>query len=119
MERDIKQEIRLALGRLPDLTIWNNPVGNAIFTNASGKASARVPYGLVRGASDILGILEPTGRWFCLEIKSPGARTSPARAAEQRLFRELIRKRGGFAAVVTSLDEAMAAYIRAKQGACQ
>lgn len=69
--------------------------------------------GLVDGAADIIGVLGPNGRWFCLEAKTGAGKPNP----EQRAFLELVRSRGGFATVVWSVDGARAAYVRAKRGA--
>ena len=118
-ERDVKHSIRVALGRKPDLTLWNNPVGETTYDRGPGKLAARVRYGLVRGAADLVGILGPSGRWFCLEVKAPRQRTSRKHAEEQRLFAEIVRSRGGFAATVSSENEALAAYERARKGACK
>lgn len=105
-ESQIQAAIRLQLGRLPDLTLWRNQVGR------TQHGTQHVTYGLCRGSSDLIGILAPTGRIIALEIKTPKGRTSP----EQDLFLELIRNKGGFAAVVRSPEEALEAIERARRG---
>lgn len=109
-ESQLTSAIRRALGREPDLTLWRNNVGVAVHRAPSGTHTTR--YGLIPGASDLLGILAPGGRWVALEIKTERGRVTP----EQRMFLGLVRSRGGFAAVVRSVDEARAALDRARNG---
>lgn len=108
-ETDIQQAIRLALGRAPDFRLWRNSTGVAEHNGRTQR------FGLCRGSSDLIGILAPTGRFVALEVKTERGRTTP----EQELFLALIRRMGGFAAVVRSEAEALAALDRARQGATQ
>lgn len=98
--------ICLTIGRERDFTLWSN----SKVTFYDGKPQAKP--GLQVGASDLLGILGPNGRWVALEVKTGNARPS----ATQRRFLELIRKRGGFACVVRSAEEAVNALNRARRG---
>jgi len=107
-ERETQHAIRLALGRLPDLTLWRNNTG--ALKDSSGRA---VRFGLAVGSADLIGILAPAGRLVALEVKTATGRTTP----EQDLFLDLVRRRGGFAAVVRSADDALAAIVRARAGA--
>ena len=100
------RELRLNLGNLPDLVLWPNSSGVATF----GKAKVR--YGLAKGSADLVGILAPSGRFVAIEVKTGQAVTT----AEQVLFLALVRRNGGFAAVVRSLEEGFAAIERARQG---
>lgn len=100
------RELRLNLGNLPGVVLWPNQSGVATF----GKA--KVKYGLAKGSADLVGILAPSGRWVALEVKTGDATTTP----EQILFLALIRKQGGFACVVRSLEEGFAAIERARKG---
>lgn len=110
-EATLLREIRVELGREKDLVLWRNQVGFATYENKHGVQ--RVPYGLCVGSSDLVGI-GPGARFFALEVKSDtGSATK-----EQKLFIELVRRRGGFAAVVRSVDEARAALERARAGEC-
>lgn len=61
-------------------------------------------YGLCVGSADLIGMLAPQGRFLALEVKRPGEKPTK----EQELFLELVRKSGGVAAVVTSVEEALA-----------
>ena len=67
-------------------------------------------YGLAVGSADLIGCLG--GRFIALEVKAAAGRTSP----EQRQWLDLVRRNGGFAAVVRSVDEARAAIARARRG---
>lgn len=85
--------------------------------------------GMIAGAADLIGVLsvwgltgrDPIGRFFALEVKRPA---TPGRRAgkpspEQEQWLALVRRMGGFAAVVASVDEARAALERARRGACE
>ncbi len=109
LERDVQHAIRLALGRIPGLVLWRNSTG------LSRTGDRAIHYGLCVGSSDLIGLLGPSGRFIALEVKSATGRTSPA----QELFLALVRKRGGFAAIVRSPAEALAAIERAMKGASQ
>lgn len=109
LESEIQNQIRLTLGREPDLVLWRNSAGVA---DIGGRKQR---FGLTRGASDLLGILAPFGRFVALEVKTPRGRLS----LEQELFLDLVRKRGGFAAVVHSAEEALSALNRARAGASE
>jgi hypothetical protein len=121
-ESQILAAIRVALGREPDLVLWRLSQGGAV----SRKGQTYRAGLSVNGASDLIGILSETvdqcvdydharrvvGRWFCLEIKSAKGIVSN----EQRMFIQLVRQKGGFAAVVRSVPEALAALERARRG---
>lgn len=111
-ENEIQAEIRKALGREHDLTLWRNNVGVAEMWSSAGK-SQRVQYGLCVGSSDLIGLLAPAGRFVALEVKKPGEKPTE----EQVKFMAHVRQMGGFAAVVRSASEATAAVQRAREGA--
>lgn len=113
-ESVLQAEIRLALGRDPSLVLWRNAVGQAEHVAGNGR-TFRQAFGLARGSADLVGILAPSGRFVALEIKTPTGRVSP----EQTTWLALVRSRGGFAAVVRSVDEAIAAIERARAGASE
>jgi hypothetical protein len=135
-ETVLQQEIRLALGRYPDLTLWRNSTGAASPLNPrdlhqltgllkTGNVPAAlkcvadmlkrpmVKYGLCVGSADLIGILAPHGRLVALEVKTATGRASD----EQRMFLSLVRSRGGFACLVRSVPEAIEAINRARSGA--
>jgi hypothetical protein len=100
LERKIKHEIRIAVGCLPGVIVWNNPVG---FDD-----ERKIHYGLAKGASDLILIVD--GRFTVFEVKQIGAYPTK----EQRQWMEQIRKVGGFASVVRSGAEAVEAVGRAR-----
>lgn len=126
--RVLVQETRKELGREPDLTLWLNSKGR--WDAGEFKSTP----GLGKGSSDIVGaltikvtIIESDGlppvyfdpiaiaRFIALEAKTGTGRVSP----EQKLFIELVRKRGGFAATFSSVEEARACIARARRGLCE
>ena len=109
-ESEIQAAIRAALGRLPDVCLWRNHVGQ--LTDVTGAVH---PFGLAVGSADLIGVLAPSGRLIALECKSPTGRLR----REQRDWLAVVRKFGGFACVVRSADEALAAVERARNGASE
>ena len=106
LERDIQFEIRVASAQVPGLVLWRNNTGVA------EQKGHTVRYGLCRGSSDLIGVLAPTGRMVALECKTDTGRLTE----EQRMFLELVRAKGGFAAVVRSVEEFLEAMKRAAIG---
>jgi hypothetical protein len=89
--------------------------------------------GMVVGAADLIGILRAEafvrntynfpvphalGRFFALEVKRPAApgRRAGKPSPEQDQWLAIVRRMGGFAAIVDSVDAARAALSRARQG---
>lgn len=101
-EREIQHEIRLKIGALPDVVLWRNETGAAKHIGPRGRAQ-HVRYGLCVGSADLIGV-GPGGRFLALEVKT----TTGTVTEEQRMFLELVRSKGGIAAVVRSVDEALA-----------
>lgn len=94
-ESAIVAEIRLALGRDPRVVLWDNRVWS----------QGRSKPGLGTGSADLIGIVAPTGRLLALEVKNATGRPS----REQRLFMGLVNRMGGYACIVRSADDAVAA----------
>lgn len=110
-ETTLQTKIRLALGLVPGLVIFRNNVGTATHVNPGTGREQRVAYGVGGpGGSDLIGCLR--GRFIALEIKTEKGRVS----AEQHGFLECVRANGGFAAIVRSVDDAVAAIERARRG---
>jgi hypothetical protein len=109
-EARIQDEIRAALGATDGLVLWRNNVGVAKHFDAKTHETQLVRYGLANGSADLVGVLD--GRFIALEVKRPGEQVT----AEQRAWLELVRRYGGFAAVVTSAADARAAIERARAG---
>jgi hypothetical protein len=105
-EIEIQNKIRLAVGQLSDVVIWRNESGVA---EHHGRY---VRYGLCKGSADLIGILVPQGRFLAFEVKTPRGRLRE----EQKLFLGLVRRAGGFACVVTSVEESLDAIARARDG---
>lgn len=108
-ESEILSAIRKALGREPDLVLWRLSQGGAMAREGGQTYRAGLS---VNGAADLVGVLAPAGRWFCLEVKSARGKQSAA----QVLWGNLVRKMGGFYAVVRSVEEARDALERARLG---
>ena len=70
---------------------------------------------LARQMADLgwFGILVPEGRFVALEVKAPNGKGP---TPEQERFLELVRRSGGFAAVVRSVSDAREAVSRARLG---
>ena len=116
-ESKIQREVRLALSA-PGQCFWRNNIGVAEHWNDEAADVDHVAYGVGGpGGSDLLGCVG--GRWVALELKAPGARTKPKRAALQAQFLRLVRSAGGFGCIVRSVPEALAAGERAKAGASE
>lgn len=116
LESAFQQDARLWLGSRPDLVVFRNNVGQARETDDEGNVIRRVRYGLMDGSADVIGILGPLGRFFSLELKKQGGKTNKERLEKQRLWRELVRKFGGFADVADCIEDVEAAYVYAKLG---
>lgn len=110
-ESAIQDAIRLALGTEPGLVLWRNNVGTAEHWTERG--TQRVRYGLAPGSADLVGICG--GRFIALEVKTPAGRVAP----EQVQWLALVRRQGGFAAVVRSVEEARAAIARCRAGGAE
>jgi hypothetical protein len=111
---DAQAEIRLAVGKMPDVVLWRNALFSGQVADQNGLRYVKA--GLVDGSADLVGLMAPTGRFICLEVKRPkGGR----KGEEQLLFGALVRKMGGFYAFVRSVEEAVAALDRARKGASE
>ena len=108
LEKDVVNLIRLALQRIR-VTTWRNQVGAYQIPGTD----RWIYYGLFKGSSDYIALLEHTvrpedvGRKFAIfgsiETKRPrGGRLSE----DQRTWIEAIKKKGGFAGVATTPEEA-------------
>lgn len=105
LESAIQRECRLA-ANAPDVVVWRNNVGLAEHADGS-----KVAYGVGGpGGSDLLGIV--AGRFAAFEIKRPGEKPT----AKQEQFMALCRLKGGFATVVRSPEEMVAAIQRCREG---
>lgn len=128
-EQQIQQQIRLDLGRHPDIRLFRNNTGTAWAGQAQRIArpttvavgpgdvvirNARPLHaGLALGSSDLIGwrstaigpehIGQRLAVFAALEIKSPKGRTT----AEQEAFIAGVRRFGGIAGIARSSEEAL------------
>jgi len=123
-EGALSDAIREALAYERDLLLMRNSQA------AMRKGSRVYKGGLGNGSADLVGVLtmrvhlvdEPLehggivrwrGLFVALEVKRPGEAAEP----HQEAWLQSVRTRGGFAAVVHSVEEARAAIARARAGA--
>lgn len=101
-ESVILAQILLDLGARPGIRVFRNSVGVA--RDARGHT---IRYGLVNGASDIIGWKSAHGvaQFVALEVKSDTGSLRP----EQKQFLANVLAAGGIAAVVRSVEEARVA----------
>lgn len=127
LEGKIQGLILRAVGALPDFVVMRNAnVALKYYDEREGREKF-LRGGLGDGSADLIGILslsvlltrpdgsqvcQTTGRFVALEVKKPGGRVEP----EQEAWLEAVRRAGGFAAVVHSPEEALAALDRARRG---
>jgi hypothetical protein len=102
--------IRLRLGREQGLTLYLNTKGR--LKRIGGASIYVTDPALGVGTSDLVGMLAPRGRWFCLEVKTGDA----VLTREQKMFRDLVISMGGFFAEVRSVDDAVTALAQARAG---
>lgn len=111
-EHAIQQAIREDLGLVEDLVLWRNNVGVAQHWDPRSGRTLVVRYGLFPGSADLVGVLAPWGRIFCLEVKRPGEQPTP----EQLAWGAIVQRMGGFWATVSSVSQARDALARARRG---
>lgn len=114
-ESEIVREIIRALNLLPGVFVWRQNTGAVTVRN--GEKTRHVRFGF-KGMSDVLGwkrrdYAERVGFMYtnvslaqtiALEVKRPGGKADP----HQQAFLDLVKRDGGVAGVVTSVEEAMA-----------
>jgi hypothetical protein len=109
-EAELLHDMRLELGQLPGVVVWRNNVGVAKYPGRAG-----VPYGLCRGASDIIGLRsvvittdhvgQTLAQFVAVEVKTATGRLS----LEQDMFLKLVHSKGGLAICARDITEARAA----------
>jgi hypothetical protein len=110
--------IRVALNKLDYCVVWRNNCGE--WRDAQGNV---VVYGLAPGSADLVGMVQCAtelgprhfARFFALEVKRP----SKVPTETQLRWLEFVRNMGGFASVVHSVEEALAAVERCRMGDSQ
>ena len=114
-ERQLQRDVFASLGAEPGLVLMRNQVGRGERFDARTHDVRHETYGLGMGSPDIVGILWPSGRWFCLELKASTGRVSDG----QERWHRMARTMGAFVAVVRSVGEARSALERARNGASE
>lgn len=128
--RDLTHPIIYTLNRMEGVRVTRNNTG--VLDRPEG---GKLQYGLGVGSADVVGVVachcvtvprhleclargqaaHPTatiGRAFCLEVKWPGIKPKD----DQMRWMAVVRRLGGFAAVVHSVDEAIEAVDRCRKG---
>jgi len=100
-EKSLMHEIMYAVSNIPGVRIFRNNIGLAKFPGG-----ARVKYGLIPGASDLIGWRTVNNRaiFIALEVKTDGGKVTPG----QENFIARVKEAGGIAGVVRSVEEAVA-----------
>jgi len=107
-ETDLQQRIRLALGQRPDVRLFRNNTG----TLPDPRTGRPVQFGLARGSADLIGyrtvtitpdmVGQQVAVFTSLEVKTPTGRIRP----EQTNWLHTVKRAGGIAAIVRSVDDA-------------
>lgn len=107
-ETILLQQIRLALGEIPGVIMYRNPIGH--------DSRAHVDYGIQNpGGSDLLGWISEihydhdgdeyeVARVLAIEVKTATGIVSDA----QKRFLHIVRSNGGFAGIARSVEDAIA-----------
>ena len=133
---DLTRPIMGALNAMPGVRVARNNTGVLQWKGQrcpkcghqeGGNRQNRIQYGLGIGSADLCGIVKMRvgltvrgegyesrdfGRVFCLEVKWPGKHATD----DQIVWLRVVRSLGGFATVVTSIEDAIAAVEREKEG---
>ncbi|MBF0148189.1 MAG: hypothetical protein HQL85_18695 [Magnetococcales bacterium] len=118
-ERDLKAAILRTFGALPDIRMFNNPVGEAWMGKARFQKTGevviqhprRVRFGLAPGSADLIGFRKiiippeavghPMAQFLAIETKSQRGRASES----QENFLRIVDQYGGVAMLANSLED--------------
>ncbi len=109
-EAELQDRIRLALAQLEGVVLWRNNVG----VGYVGQQRTPVRYGLAVGSADLVGLVRTDGGWgrfIALEIKTERGLVTD----DQARWLRLVQRLGGYAVVVRSVEEAVAAVEAARR----
>ena len=100
-ETTLSKQIRVALNRTGRVRLLDNEVGFA--------SQERVRYGLGNGSPDLVGVVRPYGRVFCIEVKTPAAYRRPHHglSADQQAWWRASSHWGVTGGVADSVDRAL------------
>lgn len=120
-ESELKAQIRLALGRRPDVRLFNNPVGQAWIGETRRQQDGsilllrphRVVYGLFPGSSDLFGwrsvviTADMVGQTIA-QVVSPEVKFGRNQPADEQIkWRDNVLAAGGRAGIVRSVEDAL------------
>jgi hypothetical protein len=101
-EKQIETKILKYLKTKTKIFAWkNNSVG--VFDRKKGIYRMPNSTFIIRGISDIQGIIPQSGKILCIEVKTPARRKQLS--PYQHIFLSEINSRGGIAFVATSIEE--------------
>jgi hypothetical protein len=95
LETTLAYDVLSYLGRYPGVTVWRNNTG--ALRDVNGRV---VKFGCP-GSADIFAVVEPHGRFFGIETKSPSGVQSPI----QRNWSKAIERRGGVYILARSIED--------------
>ena len=108
-ETKIQQEIRLALGKIPQLRLFRNETGQL----PDPRTGRWIQFGLAKGSSDLIGFktVEVTEQmvgqklavFTSIEVKTPKGRTTKI----QENWLRCIKSAGGISGVARSIEDAI------------
>jgi len=102
-ESQLQDEIRLALGRVDGLVLWRNNIGVGEVRHGANERGYKIRFGVGGpGGADLVGIYR--GRFVAVEVKTERGRQTE----EQRMFQQLVERKGGVYVVLRSVDDAQA-----------
>ncbi len=104
-EQALTRAIVDRLNIAPGVVAWRNNTGVARIRGS------HVRYGLGVGSADVIACVE--GRFVGIEVKLPKGEGA---SGDQLAWMGEVRRQGGFACVVRSVEEALAAVERARRG---
>jgi hypothetical protein len=124
--RDLTRPIEIAINHLVGVRVTrNNNLGPVVpYARRHEPGIRAIIAGLGDGSADLVGIVACTwpgvpdrrfGRAFALEVKWPEKKPR----GDQVVWLRVIRSLGGFACVVSSIEEALAAVVRCRDGASE
>lgn len=97
-ESAIQKSILQYLATLPWVFAWRANAGNIPI---QGKGGVRMFKGNITGCADIIGMMQPRGRFLAIEVKKPGGKQT----AYQKDFEQRVILMGGLYLLATSVDD--------------
>lgn len=94
-------EILFALGSRPDVRLWTRSVGFDFVK--------KIKFGIT-GESDLQGIIAPSGRMLCIEVKTNSGRLTK----EQIRWRDMVCKFGALYIEARTLEQTLADFEKLK-----